>query len=251
MTITDARPDPTGTGRPDRSGGRRRWIVPAVAAVVVFFVLLTPLWAPLLLRRMAFFRVRHVEVVGARFVDPRDILVRLKVDTLASVWDPAGPLEARVAGHPLVREVEVDRRLPGTLVVRLVEHVPVALVSSPGGFRVYDARGVALPIDPTLADVDAPILSRPDSALLRLLEAARMEAPRLYSRLSEIRSEGGGIRPGEVTLVLDSIPVRAPADVSLQRLSDLELVENDLARRRLRPAELDLRFRDQVIARLP
>jgi cell division protein FtsQ len=100
------------------------------------------------------------------------VLRRMRVDTLASVWDPARPLEARVAAHPLVRSVEVDRKLPGTLVVRLVEHAPVALVPSPSGFRVYDDRGVALPIDPAVVDVDAPILGRLDTLALRLLGAA-------------------------------------------------------------------------------
>lgn len=231
-------------------GGRRtlkrRWTIPLALAAAAFFILLAPLWAPVLLRRMAFFRVRHIEVVGARYVQPRDILDRLRVDTLASVWDPARPLETRVAQHPLVREVKVGRRLPGTLVVRLVEHTPVALVPTADGFRAYDERGVSLPIDPTTADVDAPILARPDSAMLRLLGAARTEAPELYRRLSEVRREG----TSELLFVLDSLPVRALADVTLHRLEDLELVERDLARRRLRATELDLRYRDQVIARL-
>jgi cell division protein FtsQ len=222
--------------------------MPAVLAAGAFLLVLSPLWAPLLLRRLAFFRVKHVEIIGARYIQARDILDRLRVDTLASVWDPTAPLEARVAGHPLVREVRVGRRLPGTLVIRLVEHVPVALVPTANGFRAYDERGVALPIDPTTADVDAPILAGPDSAMLRLLGAARTSAPGLYSRLSEVRREGpGGI---ELLLVLDSIPVRTLADVTLNQLEDLQLVEQDLARRRLRAVELDLRYRDQVIARL-
>lgn len=240
--ITDTKPEPTARAR------WRRFVVPGIIATLVFLALLSPLWAPLFLRRMAFFRVRHVEVVGARYVDPRDILARLRVDTLASVWDPSGAWKARVAQHPLVRDVEMDRKLPGTLVVRLVEHVPVALVATPGGFRVYDERGVSLPIDPTAADVNAPILARADSGILRLLGTARRTAPRLYGRFSEVRKEGGG---RELVVVFDSLPVRAPADVTLQRLADAELVEQDLARRRLRPSELDLRFRDQVIARLP
>jgi cell division protein FtsQ len=201
---------------------------------------------------MAFFRVRHVEIVGARYVQPRDIVDRLHVDTLASVWDPTGPLEVRVAEHPLVREVSVGRKLPGTLVVRLVEHVPVALVPTSNGFRAYDERGVPLPIDPTSADVDAPILTGgvPDSAILRLLGAARAQAPELYGRVSEVRREGSGGNGEELLLTLDSIPVRTLADVTLQRLADLALVERDLARRRIRATELDLRYRDQVIARL-
>ncbi len=244
----------------EKPGGRalkskRRWVLPAAIAGAAFLVLASPLWAPLLLRRMDFFRVRHVEVVGVRYLDPSDILDRLRIDTLASVWDPTDPLEARVAQHPLVREVQVGRRLPGTLVVSLSEHAPVALVSTPSGFRAYDERGMALPIDPTTADVDAPILASPDRALLLLLGAARTQAPRFYERLSEVRREGGGGGGGggggDLLFVLDSMPVRARADVTLHRLADATLVEQDLARRKLRAAELDLRFRDQVIARLP
>jgi cell division protein FtsQ len=247
VTIVDSKPQP---GQPPRSGGervaKRWWYAPALIAIGLFVLLLSPLWAPLLFRHMEFFRVRHVEVVGARYIEPSEVLDRLKVDTLASVWDPMGRLETRVATHPLVREVAIDRKLPGTLVVRLVEHAPVALVATPNGFRAYDARGVSLPIDPSTADVDAPILARPDSALLRLLGAARTEAPDLYRRVSEARREGRH----ELLLFWDSIPVRTLSDVTLDRLGDLQLVENDLARRRLRAIELDLRYRDQVIARL-
>lgn len=250
MTFVDARPDPsapTPSSNPAIQAARRRWATPAAVAAVAFFLVMSPLWAPLLLRRMSFFQVRHIEVIGARYVEPREILGRMRVDTLASVWDPQRPIEARVTAHPMVRAAEVDRRLPGTLVVRVEEHEPVALVPSPAGFRVYDERGVPLPIDPAVVTVDAPILGRLDSAALRLLGAVRGAAPELYRRLSEVRREG----PHDVLLVVDSIPVRAPVGVTLQRLADLTPVEHDLARRKLRAVEIDLRYRDQVIARLP
>src|SRR5688572_31911818 len=102
MSVTDAKPDPSTR---TASSKRRWWLIPAAIALGAFFLLLSPFWAPLLLKRLAFFRVRHVEVVGARYVLPADILERLKVDTLNSVWDAKGPLAARVKAHPLVREV--------------------------------------------------------------------------------------------------------------------------------------------------
>jgi len=220
-----------------------------VIALGAFVLILAPLWAPLLLRRLSFFRVRHVQVIGAKYVAPREVLERLRVDTMASVWDPLAPLERRVKEHPLVRDVRVERRLPGTLVVRVVERTPVGLVATPNGLRPYDERGRPLAIDPATADVDAPVIStgRPDTTILRLLGDARLRAPALYRRLSEIRREGDG---SELLVILDSLPVRALPDVTLQRLSDLDLVEQDLARRGLRVVELDLRYRDQVIARL-
>lgn len=240
--LVDAKPAP-----PAREHGRR-WTKPALLAGIAVVLLLIPIWAPLFLRRMSFFRVRNVEIVGTRYVEPRELLVRLRVDTLDSIWDPPGRWEARVTGHPLVKEVDVGRRLPGTLVVRIVEHVPVALVPGAQGFRAFDARGVALPIDPTAADVDAPIVARADSGIFRFLGTVRSGAPDLYRRLSEVRRHGGA---GELVIVIDSLPVRTPADVTLQQLADAQLVERDLERRRVRPIELDLRYRDQVIARLP
>jgi cell division protein FtsQ len=73
------------------------------------------------------------------------------------------------------------------------------------------------------------------------------EAPALYAKLSSVRAAG----PEEIVLQIADLPVRAMTSVTVARLSDIDPVERDLARRQLRPAEIDLRYRDQVIARLP
>jgi cell division protein FtsQ len=75
----------------------------------------------------------------------------------------------------------------------------------------------------------------------------RSEAPALYDRVSEVRITGAD----EVLIEYDGMPVRAMRDVSARRLAEIEPVEDDLARRGLHAAEIDLRYRDQVIARLP
>jgi cell division protein FtsQ len=48
-----------------------------------------------------------------------------------------------------------------------------------------------------------------------------------------------------------TVVVRTMPDVTVGRLAELVPVEVDLARRGVRALEIDLRFRDQVIARLP
>jgi cell division protein FtsQ len=217
-----------------------------LAAVVGIVVLSSPFWGPMVMRHMAFFRVRRVEILGAHYVAPGDILSRLHVDTMASVWDPTKPLVARISTHPEIQSAVVHRKLPGTLVVEIVERVPVALVPAAGGFRVYDQRGVALPIDPAATGVDAPVLMQADARLLRLLGAMRERMPAFYARVSAIRRVG----KDELVLQLKTLPVRAMQDVTLDRLAEIEPVEGDLARRQLRAAEIDLRYRDQVIARL-
>lgn len=224
----------------------RRWGRIAAVAIALPLLATSPWWTRAAAERMAFFRVRKVEIDGARYVDPAELVARLRVDTTTSVWAPVSPLERRVAAHPQVREVHIERRLPGTLVVRVAEHLPVALAPGRGGLKAYDAEGRLLPLDPSRVTVDVPVVTAPDSAVLRLLGEVRVSDPALYARISEVRRAGRG----EIVVALDRWPVRAMADLTAGRLAEIYPVEDDLARRRARVAELDLRFRDQVIARL-
>ena len=221
----------------------------ALLGIGVLLLLASPLWAPSALRGLAFFRVRKVEILGTRYTAPGELLERMRLDTTRSVWDPLPPLEARVRSHPQVESVTVTRRLPGTLVVNVTERHPVALVNAPGGLRAVDERGVRLPLDPSRTPVDAPIVTAAarDTAVYHLLGVMQREAPALYAKLSSIRVTG----PGEIVLQIADLPVRAMTSVTLARLGDIEPVQRDLMRRQVRAAELDLRYRDQVIARLP
>ena len=55
----------------------------------------------------------------------------------------------------------------------------------------------------------------------------------------------------QIVLQISELSVRAMTNVTLARLGDIDPVQRDLARRQLHAAEIDLRYRDQVIARLP
>jgi cell division protein FtsQ len=220
---------------------RRRLIVAAGLIVVAGYW-----WAPPILRRMDFFRVRHVDVRGYRFSAPSSIVARLRIDTTFSIWNDLAPLQERLRADRQIADVRISRRLPATLVVTVVENDPVAFVPSTNGFRAYDARARLLPLDPTRTPVDLPIVPRADTMLLRLLGEVKAAHPALFARVSELRRVGRD----ELVMELVSIPVRMMSDVSVDRLSQISLVERDLERRRARVSELDLRFRDQVIARL-
>lgn len=198
-------------------------------------------------RRMDFFRARKVEIEGARFIAPDQLVARLRIDTTASIWDDASVWEARVATHPQVHDVRITRRLPGTLVVHVTEVPPVALVATAAGLAPYDAAGRPLPIDPTAVDLDLPVISTRDVAALKLLGEVRQDSPALFARISDVRR----LPRGELALQVDSLNVLGARDLTAARLSDILPVERDLARRGQRAVELDLRYHDQVIARLP
>jgi cell division protein FtsQ len=215
-------------------------------------------------REMAFFRVRTIEIRGARYLQPTDIVSRLQIDTLASLWDDLEPYRERVRHHAQVSDVHITRRMPGTLVVTVRENLPVALVQTGAGLLPYDSLGRQLPIDPARTNLDLPIVATTDPVLLKLVGAIRATEPQVFARIEEVRRIGRD----EISLTLSrelyasgvdsvtptpeggSLRVRVPVGLSVERLADIFPVETDLARRRLLAGELDLRYRDQVIARL-
>lgn len=223
---------------------------------------------------MEYFHVRAVEVQGVRYIDPAIVLERMAIDTTRSVWDDYAPLVARLKTLPQVADAVITRKLPGTLIVSIRENLPVALSPSPRGLEAVDSAGVVLPIDPTSADLNLPIALQRDVSMLSLLGALRSHEPVLFRRISEIGRDGkDGVLmqlerrgPAVAATVPDSVAtdsaaastvtaprvlrVRALLGVSVSRLADIFPVESDLLRRRANVAELDLRYRDQVIARL-
>jgi cell division septal protein FtsQ len=226
----------------------KRWrLIAAVACGLA--ALASPFWGPPALGSLDFFRVRRVEVTGARYSNPDEIVSRLRIDSTASVWDKVEPLEELVRQHPSVREVRIKRRLPGTLVVEVTENPPVALVQVAGGLVAVDETGRTLPVDPTTVDVDLPVLRTRDSVALRLLGGVREALPGLFARIGDVRRTGG-----ELAIRLNEPATRtvlAQSTLTVERLSEIIPVEADLVRRKLAPTELDLRFKDQVVVRLP
>jgi cell division protein FtsQ len=224
--------------------GAIRWRAAGIIAAALALVT-APWWGPSLLSHLSFFHVRNVEVSGYRYVHPDDVLKRLRVDTTTSVWTDLSELEHRVEMHPEIKSATVDRDLPGTLIVRVTENSPIAYVATSQGLRAVDKDGRFLPIDPSRIAIDLPVLAKADTALLHLLANVRSVSPALFGEISDIRRTGGA----DIALTLSTAQVRALASISAQRLADIIPVEADLARRKARVTELDLRFRDQVIAR--
>ncbi len=237
-----------------------RWLLVGTGLVLAAALVSGPWWGPRLLARLDYFHVRTIEIEGVRFAKPAELIQRLHVDSMQSVWQPLDSLVARVSEHPMVMQASVDRDLPGTLRVSITERVPVALVPARSGMRPADGTGALLPIDPATTALDLPIASSADSTLLSVLDGLRLNASELFSRITEARrvnkdelrftlsaGEYGAAGPA----MMHAIVVRTTPDVTVARFRDILPVEADLTRNRLRAFELDLRFKEQVIARQP
>jgi cell division protein FtsQ len=110
-------------------------------------------------------------------------------------------LRARLRTQPWVESVAVEKKLPDTLQVAIIERKPAALVATPGGLRYVDRNGIVFaPLSPEVGDPDLPLIADTAGSDVRaavtFLERLRVERPDLYARVSQItatRAEGFAI----------------------------------------------------------
>jgi len=194
-------------------------------------------------RTLAFFRVRRVELAGARYLTPAGVARALAIAPGRSVFDGTDSLRERVRGMLGVVEARVARRLPGTIRVTVREAEPVALAPRGGRLVLVDAGGRVLPFDPTRPAADLP-LAEADSELAGLLARVREAEPALYGRVERV------VRvPPDVAIELDAGRILFRSGVSGEEIRDVSLVADLLARQGRRWRELDARFLPHVVIR--
>lgn len=232
--------------------------------------------APAGLRRMASFRVQRVEVGGVRHLEAAAAVQASGITAASSVFDDPAPWVESLKRHPLVADASIERRVPGTIVLRIREAEPVALARTPE-LRPIDERGRVLPTSPAAEDMDLPVLAMStrvsasglaaDSATIRaahfLGTVSRLE-PGLLGWISEV-----GVHADAIRVVLRNATdaeVLVPAAPTADRLRELHLTLAELATPRLastdsagsrdvgaelsRVRRIDGRFHDQIVVAL-
>ncbi len=216
------------------------------AAGLAALAALSPLWGPPALRPFGFFRVRRIELVGAKLLDPQMVVGALGLRSDASVWDRLGPLADRVRAVPGVAEAVVTRRLPGTLRVRVREVEPVALAAGDGRLVAVGRDARPLPYDPARAAVDLPVLQRAEPPLVGALAAVQTADPSFFSAVASARGGPGG----SLELELEGggvVRLAVPVDPAV--VQAVAAVERDLASRTQGWRELDGRYAGWVVVR--
>lgn len=216
---------------------------------------------PAYLSGVDFFRVRDVRLEGASFLTLDEALRWAALPEGANVWDEPGRWVDGLRGHPLVREAEVERELPGTLILRVRERKPVALVPTPT-LEPVDVEGRPLPLDPARHRLDLPVIRPtriPDGRRLTPQElrsvageVGRLEEmdPRFLASLSELAVEGRGDLVAH--LLEPRVEIRFRPPLTPRRLREGLRALSDAAGHRAEatPRTVDLRYEDQVVVRL-
>jgi len=201
-----------------------------------------------------FLRTRYLEVSGCRVL-PEEMVTEVLEPCLGRplLRLPMDSLRLKVGKLPRVRALSLDRRVPGTLRCSIQEAEPLALLLEGGVFHELDQDGNRLlrfgTPPPDLPILVAGGLVGSDSLVklgrqaLHALEAASFDLGR---EVSEMRVEERGLvfrrNESETWVILGwtDFPARVAAYGEVQPL---------LAAENSFPRELDLRYRDQVVAR--
>jgi cell division protein FtsQ len=157
--------------------------------------------------------LRSIDVVGAQRVDAGS--VRRSLDSQLGTPLPLidySKVRKALTEFPLIRSYSTEAEPPGTLVVRIVERVPIGLLKVPSGYQLVDQAGVAMQ---TTADRPGgyPVIDIPE-------DASQESAHKEFSASAGVLAALPAGMLGQV----DSVSATGAQDVTLKLTSGVTVV---------------------------
>lgn len=110
--------------------------------------------------RSPFFNLQQIVIEGNSLVSKQDLLALANVGPGTNMFQvPTSAVKKNILLHPLIEQVEVSSRFPSTLVIKVVERRPAAMIPVQNGFVVVDAQGLFLQRSDTWPKDRLPIIS--------------------------------------------------------------------------------------------
>lgn len=121
---------------------RTKSVSPAAFGIIGLIVIGLGAWIVL---NSAFFDIRTIRVEGARSISEDDIrtIAAIRSGTNLIMLD-TGEVAARLLGDPWIHQAFVERDLPTTAVIRVIERRPAGWVQGPSGFGILAGDGTIL-----------------------------------------------------------------------------------------------------------
>ncbi|MBN1826033.1 MAG: FtsQ-type POTRA domain-containing protein [Candidatus Eisenbacteria bacterium] len=198
------------------------------------------------------FPITEIRVEGNDLLWEGEVLETARVERGTNLFRlDAGEVERRLEEWPWIRSARVRRRPPGTVRIRVEEARPWLLALEGGEARFVDRSGVEFPTLGKEERIDLPLLTGPAARrgeVVPLLAAAFPPDEDWVSRCAaEVRIDSSGaVAFREMRF---GARVRFGADRFARKAARLESVLREWERCGRGFGELDLRFRDQAIAR--
>lgn len=210
-------------------------------------------------------KVKRVTIEGNRIVETAEIMQLIKVPKSTQLQDiDLMAVRRDILSHHFIKDAVVERDLPATLKITIIERVPLAIINS-SEILYLDEDGVVLPHSISKQLFDLPVLTgMPDGIsltpgtkinhadiqeALQILASSRLASRELYHLISEVRLRNGG----DIVLYAAEcgVPIIFGHGEIASKLVRLESFWDDVVRER-GPENLqyvDLRFDDQLVVR--
>jgi cell division protein FtsQ len=193
--------------------------------------------------------VSNIEVEGRETTDVATVMAALSAVRGTPILS-VSPHRAKqqLEALPWVRSATIERRLPGTLFVRLVERRPLAVWQHGGIQQLIDQEGAVIPVDDLSRFARLPIVVGDDAAtnaaaLLGMLASE----PELATRVTAAIRVGGRRWNLRIDDIIDVLLPEESAETAWSRLAELERT-NALLKRDVQT--VDLRLPDRLVLRV-
>jgi cell division protein FtsQ len=193
--------------------------------------------------------IADIRVEGRETTDRETILAALAAGpgTPILAVNPARA-KAQLETLPWVRKAVIERRLPSTLYVRLVERKPLALWQHGGKLELIDREGAAIPTPRLDRFAKLPLVVGEGAAghAAELLEMLASE-PELAARVT------AAVRVGDRRWNLridNTVDVLLPAEAAASAWSQLARIERSSAVLKREVQTIDMRLSDRLVLRV-
>ncbi len=213
----------------------------------------TPIALGLWLFSSPSFALAHVEVKGNQRVDARWLDRTLAPLGGSNLFELSIPLVQRLIGvNPWIAQVTVEKRLPNTLRLAVIERRPAALLRTVDGLSVLDADGkVIAPWQPNLGAENLLLVSVGTTSEVDLSGALAVagELGRVEPDWAATLSEVEVLSDDDFRLYLGALPfpLAVRAGTLAARLPVLRSLLPELERRYPGLASVDLRFERRIV----
>ncbi len=168
--------------RQRRRSGNFRWIL-----VILFFLACAA--AGYFFSLSSFFYVDRLEVIGNEAVTEERIMQLSGVSIGQNIFSlNLEKIALTISMDPLVKEVEVERKLPSALEITISERVPIAILATSSAFIQVDDTGMVLRRERSLSDMDLPFISGVDDILPGIVPGSRIKGVQIEQALSIVSS---------------------------------------------------------------
>ena len=209
-------------------------------------------------------RIKQIKIDGNRIVGENEILQLTQIQMNALLYKvDLTAIQRNVMSHHYIKDAVVERNLPNSIHIQVVERVPIAMLNRPETMYL-DENGIVLPRSISHRLFDLPIISgisaseplvlgstikQPDVIeTLQLLATMKIVNRPMYHNISEIQVRNGG--DIVVYLTEGGVPIIFGRDEMPSKLVRLETFWNNVVRTRGTQLlqYVDLRYQDQIIA---